>query len=124
VVNAPTIELFSMSLSGSFQGIAPVTQPLFKQFGLGQPLQATDGNLWVPAFIGGSSNLGRVFSITTSGTVLDSFSFNGTDGANPVKGLVQTSNGTLYGTATKKGTTSGGTGSGVIYTISGLPPKR
>lgn len=124
VVNASAIELFSLSLSGTFQNIVPVTQPLFKQFGLGQPLQATDGNLWVPAFIGGSSNLGRVFSITTSGTVLDSFSFNGTDGANPVKGLIQTADGTLYGTATKKGTTSSGAAaSGVIYTISGLPPK-
>jgi uncharacterized repeat protein (TIGR03803 family) len=124
VVNASTIELFSVSLSGTFQNIAPVTQPLFKQFGLGKPLQATDGNLWVAAFIGGSANLGRVFSITTSGTVLDSFSFNGTDGANPVKGLIQTSDGTLYGTATSKGTTSSGAAaSGVIYTISGLPPK-
>ena len=124
VVNASTIELFSLSLSGTFQNIAPVTQPLFKQLGLGQPLQATDGNLWVPAFIGGSSNLGRVFSITTSGTVLDSFSFNGTNGANPVKGLIQTADGTLYGTATKKGTSGGAAASGVIYTISGLPPKR
>jgi uncharacterized repeat protein (TIGR03803 family) len=125
VVNASTVELFSLSLSGTFQNIAAVTQSLFKQFGLGQPLQATDSNLWVPAFIGGSSNLGRVFSITTSGTVLDSFSFNGTDGANPVKGLIQTADGTLYGTATKKGTASGGAAAtGVIYTISGLPPKR
>ena len=86
VVNASTIELFSLSSSGNFQNIASVTQPLFKQFGLGKPLQATDGNLWTCAFIGGSSNLGRVFSITTSGTGLDSFSFNGTNGANHSKG--------------------------------------
>jgi len=125
VVNAPTIELFSLSLSGTFQNITPVTQPLFKQFGLGKPLQATDGNLWTSAFIGGSSNFGRVFSITTSGSVLDNFSFNGTDGANPVNGLIQASDGTLYGTATKRGTTSSGAAaSGVIYTISGLPPKH
>jgi uncharacterized repeat protein (TIGR03803 family) len=124
VVNASTIELFSQSLSGTFQNIASVTQPLFKQLGLGKPLQATDGNLWICAFIGGSSNLGRVFSITTSGTVLDSFSFNGTDGANPVNGLIQTADGTLYGTATKKGTSGGTAASGAIYTISGLPPKR
>ena len=124
VVNASTIELFSLSSSGNFQNIASVTQPLFKQFGLGKPLQATDGNLWTCAFIGGSSNLGRVFSITTSGTVLDSFSFNGTDGANPVNELIQTANGTLFWTATKKGTISGGgAASGVIYTITGLPPK-
>jgi hypothetical protein len=43
----------------------------------------------------------------------------------PLKGLVQTADGKLYGTATKKGTTSGGgAATGVIYTISGLPPKR
>ena len=64
------------------------------------------------------------FFITTSGTVLDSFSFKGTDGTNPVNELIQTANGTLFWTATKKGTISGGgAASGVIYTITGLPPK-
>jgi hypothetical protein len=125
VVNAPNIELFSLNLTGRVQNIAAIPQPLFKQFGLSKPLQATDGNLWIPAFIGGSSNLGRVFSITTTGTLLNSFSFNGTDGANPVTGLTQADDGTLYGVASKRGTTSSGVAaSGVIYTISGLAPKR
>ena len=100
-------------------------QPLFKQFGLGKLLQATDGNLWTAAYIGGTSNYGRIFSITTSGSILDSFSFNGTNGRNPVGALIQTSDGTLYGTAVKGGTTSNGAAAaGVIFTVSGLPPKR
>jgi len=125
VVNAATVELFSCSLTGTVQNIQAVTQPLFKQFGLGKPLQATDGNLWTWAYIGGTSNYGRIFSITTSGSILDSLSFNGTDGRNPVGALIQTSDGTLYGTAVKGGTTSNGAAaSGVIFTVSGLPPKR
>lgn len=124
-VNAATAELFSCSLTGTVQNIQAVTQPLFKQFGLGKPLQATDGNLWTAAYIGGTSNYGRIFSITTSGTILDSFSFNGTNGRNPVGALIQASDGTLYGTALKGGTTSNGAAAaGVIFTVSGLPPKR
>jgi hypothetical protein len=103
---------------GTVQNIQAVTQPLFKQFGLGKPLQATDGNLWTWAYIGGTSNYGRIFSITTS-SILDSLSFNGTNGRNPVGALIQTSDGTLYGTAVK--------GSGIrrhLHRFRSLSPKR
>lgn len=124
VVNASTIQFFSSTLAGSVQTIVSITQPLYKQFGVGPVFQATDGNLWTSASYGGTSNRGRVFSITPSGTIMDSLSFTGTNGGFPVSGVIQATDGTLYGTAAQRGTTStGAVAAGVVYTISGLPPR-
>lgn len=122
VESAPTIELFSLSLKGQVQQIAQITQALFKQYGVGKILQASDGNLWTTAVVApAGSGYGRVFSVTPGGTIEQSISFNGADGGFPVGGVIQASDGTLYGTAAQRGTTaSGGKASGVIYTISGL----
>ncbi len=74
-------------------------------------VQGLNGNLYGTTSDGGAyacSNgprCGTVFEITTGGTLLESFSFNGSDGEFPVAGLVQTNDGSLYGT------TSDGTGS-------------
>jgi uncharacterized repeat protein (TIGR03803 family) len=123
LVSAGTIEFFSCSLTGSFQNINQITQPLFKQFGVGKLLQATDGNLWTSTAYGGTSNFGRVFSITLSGTILDSINFSGTNGGFATGGLIQATDGTLWGTTTQRGTVSSGVAEGVIFTVSGLPPK-
>lgn len=125
VVSAPNVELFSLSTGGVENNIASITQALFKQYGLGQILQASDGNFWTSASVAsGGSGYGRVFSVTTSGTVVDSLSFNGKQGGFPTGGLIQAANGTLYGTTIKDGTnSSGGFAQGVIYTVTGLPPK-
>jgi len=123
VISAGTIELFSLSLAGGFSNVAQITQPLYKQYGVGQILQATDGNLWSTAVAGGSG-YGQVFAVTTNGNAVANIGFNGTDGSFPVNGVIQASNGTLYGVAAKNGkTSSGGYASGDIYTISGLPPR-
>jgi len=123
-VSAPTVELFSITTGGSFQNVASITQPLFKQFGLSQPLQASDGNLWVDGVEGGTGNYGRVFAVTTSGSVVQSLSFNGKNGSYPTGLLVQAQNGTLYGTTIKLGSLSNGSyASGEIYTITGLPAR-
>jgi uncharacterized repeat protein (TIGR03803 family) len=85
----------------------------------GNPLaglvQASDGNLYGTTFYGGNTNLngygyGTVFRITTNGveTVLYSFTGEG-DGGNPVAGLVQASDGKLYGTTEYGGTNGYGT---------------
>jgi uncharacterized repeat protein (TIGR03803 family) len=124
VVSAPTVELFNITTSGSFQNLAQITQPLFKQFGLAQPIQASDGNLWTAAAEGGSGNWGRVLAVTTKGAIAQSLSFNSKNGSFPTGKLVQLPNGTLYGTTIKGGTTStGGVASGVIYTVTGLPAR-
>jgi uncharacterized repeat protein (TIGR03803 family) len=123
VVSAPTLELFNCTLAGSFQNVASITQPLFKQFGIGQVIQASDGNLWTSAAAGGTG-YGRVFAITTQGAIVQSLNFTGTNGSFPTGSLVQLAGGTLYGTTIKLGTLSNGSyASGEIYTITGLPPR-
>jgi uncharacterized repeat protein (TIGR03803 family) len=124
VVSAPAVELFNITTGGSFQNLAQIAQPLFKQFGLAQPIQASDGNLWTAAAEGGSGNWGRVLAVTTKGAIVESLSFNSKNGSFATGKLVQLANGTIYGTTIKGGTTSTGTvASGVIYTVTGLPAR-
>ena len=85
-------------------------------------VQAGDGNLYGTTTYGGSGGQGTVFKITTSGalTTLHSFCSQGScpDGANPVAGLVQASDGNLYGTTAG----SAETGFGTIFRLNiGLP---
>ncbi len=77
-------------------------------------IQAIDGNLYGTTVYGGADNLGTVFKITPSGTFTTLHSFTDSpDGANPVAGLVQATNGNLYGT-----TEWGGLyGDGVVFEI-------
>jgi uncharacterized repeat protein (TIGR03803 family) len=94
---------------------------------------ATDGNLYGttagPMNFGcpAPAGCGTIFQITTAGAFTLLHSFSGTDGANPVGGLVQATNGTLYGTTYYD---YGGTGGpcesgcdGTVYSLSmGLGP--
>jgi uncharacterized repeat protein (TIGR03803 family) len=67
-------------------------------------VQATDGNLYGTTTFGGSRNCnyggcGTVFKITPSGTLTTLYFFDGyTDGSTPWAGLIQATNGKLYGT--------------------------
>jgi uncharacterized repeat protein (TIGR03803 family) len=88
-------------------------------------VMASDGKLYGTTFYGGIHGKGAVFSVTTDGTavnttvsVLYSFGSTGVDGSQPLGGLIQASDGALYGT-----TTAGGAhGAGTVYkiTLSGL----
>ncbi len=81
----------------------------------------TQGNLWGTTCTGGQYNLGTVFQLhlEPNGSWQETFrySFGGygaADGANPVAGLVEDTNGNLYGT-----TVNGGTqGVGTVFEIS------
>ncbi len=69
-------------------------------------VQATDGNLYGTTTQGGASGQygpGTVFKITPSGTLKTLHSFDGTDGSVPYAGLVQATNGNLYGTTVEGG---------------------
>jgi uncharacterized repeat protein (TIGR03803 family) len=80
-------------------------------FGL---IQATDGDLYGTTELGGTSNDGVVFKITTGGTYTVLHSFNGTtDGNQGYSGLVQATDGNLYGVTGLGGSSSLGT----IYKI-------
>jgi uncharacterized repeat protein (TIGR03803 family) len=83
--------------------------------------QPTNGALYGTAFSGGAANVGTVFKLNTDGsgfTVLKSFSLFGT-GRNPSAGLIQSSNGTLYGTCVNGSATNtaAGTNWGTSFKI-------
>ena len=83
----------------------------------GSLIQGNDGNLYGTARSGTSNNLGTVFKVTPSGTVTAVLAFTGSGGrypgANPYAGLVQGSDGNLYGTTGNSGTH----GSGNVFRI-------
>jgi uncharacterized repeat protein (TIGR03803 family) len=111
--------IFRITPAGSFKVVYA--------FGLGSgvggspeaPLiQAADGNLYGLARGGGVSGKGAIFQVSTDGNFfLMLHSFTGAaDGGNPAGGLIQTPDGSLYGT-----TTTGGLGRGVIFRLSLTP---
>jgi uncharacterized repeat protein (TIGR03803 family) len=102
---------------------------------LGSVIQASDGNFYGTTNSGGTSTActggcGTVFKITPDGveTVIYSFEGNG-DGVNPAAGLIQASDGNLYGTTASGGTDGLGTvfkvtlagAETVIHDFSGIP---
>jgi len=85
--------------------------------------QATDGNLYGIMDIGGAHGYGTIFRITTAGSLTTLYSFCSqsgcADGEYPEGGLVQDTNGTLYGTAAD----GGANGDGTVFSLSvGLSP--
>jgi uncharacterized repeat protein (TIGR03803 family) len=89
-------------------------------------VQATNGNFYGTTYGGGAKHQGTVFKITPSGTLTTLYSFCSqtgcTDGSNPYAGLVQGTDGNLYGTtyrggANKRGTVFKITPSGTLTTL-------
>ena len=75
-------------------------------------IQASDGNFYGTSYAGGTDSAGVVFKITPSGTYTVLHNINGTtDGNGPAYGLVQATNGKLYGV------TAGPIVTGTIYSI-------
>jgi uncharacterized repeat protein (TIGR03803 family) len=77
--------------------------------------------LYSAAYAGGSLGLGTVFAVNTDGTGFTNlYSFTGgSDGANPIGGLILSSN-TLYGTTRNGG--SSGNGTAFSLPLAPLPP--
>jgi uncharacterized repeat protein (TIGR03803 family) len=86
-------------------------------------LLASDGNFYSTTKNGGAytnqfgSGYGTVFKLTTNGTLTTLASFNGTNGAHPL-GLVQTLDGSFYGTTADGGTNDYGT----VFQLSVIVP--
>ena len=111
-------EVFKMTPSGNltvlynFMGSPNGDSPT------GTLVQATNGGLYGTTVQGGTGSscpefCGTVFVITPSGKLTTLHSFEGPDGEGPVAGLIQASNGGLYGT-----TSSGGAnGDGTVFEI-------
>ena len=95
---------------------------------VGGLVQAADGNFYGTTIYGGAYGGGAVFEITPGGTLTTLHSFAGppTDGQYPGSGLVQDTNGKLYGTTESGGTLagnalcefSGSGGCGTVFSLS------
>jgi uncharacterized repeat protein (TIGR03803 family) len=76
-------------------------------------IQGSNGDGYGTTENGGTNNSGTVFKITPGGTLLTLYNFcaqtSCTDGAYPLAGLVQTSNGYFYGTTAEGGANGLGT---------------
>lgn len=114
--------LFKITTTGTFTSLHSFsgTDGLDVYAGL---IQATDGNFYGTTFGGGTNGNGTVYEMTPAGVVTTLYSFcsqlNCTDGDYPYAGLVQNTNGVLYGAAAAGGTSD----DGVIFTLSlGLGP--
>ena len=94
-------------------------------------VQGSDGNFYGTTAVGGANFKGTVFKIDAAGslTTLHSFSGSPGEGANPIAGLVQGSDGNFYGTTGLGGTRSRGTifnidatgGLTTLHSFSGSP---
>jgi uncharacterized repeat protein (TIGR03803 family) len=91
-------------------------------------IQATDGDLYGIMDVGGAYGYGTIFKITPRGTLTTLYSFcsqnDCTDGEYPAAGLVQDTNGTLYGTTADGGANGcSGLTCGTVFSLSvGLSP--
>ena len=68
-------------------------------------VQGSDGNFYGTTALGGEHYLGTVFNMSPAGSVTTMHSFSGSsgDGASPLAGLVQASDGNFYGTTSLGG---------------------
>jgi uncharacterized repeat protein (TIGR03803 family) len=83
-----------------------------------QLTQGTDGNFYGTTFEGGANgDYGTVFKITSGGTLTTLHSFTGSDGDYPQAGLVQGTDGNLYGTTRSGGAHCHAAGCGTIFNI-------
>lgn len=105
--------VFNISAAGtlttlySFCALENCTDGTSPQAGL---VQATDGNFYGTTYQGGTyrscpgqQGCGTVFTVTPGGALTTLHSFNGTDGWDPVAGLVQATDGNFYGTTYEGG---------------------
>jgi uncharacterized repeat protein (TIGR03803 family) len=80
--------------------------------------QAANGDFYGTTTTGGASGYGSVFKITHAGVLTTEVSFDDTtDGENPMAGLVQATNGLLYGTTSNGGTVFDITEHGSLTTL-------
>jgi uncharacterized repeat protein (TIGR03803 family) len=98
--------LYSFGAAGDRDGAVP-NAVLF---------QGTDGNYYGTTYIGGAYNRGTVFSVTPQGSETQLYAFHGDgglggslDGAYPLNGVIQGSNGEFFGTTNNGGAFNVGT---------------
>jgi uncharacterized repeat protein (TIGR03803 family) len=125
-----TTELGGASAEGSVFKITPsgtltVIYQFDKTHGLAPyaPLiQGTDGNFYGTATGGGSGLGGVVFKLTSSGTISVLYNFTqGNTPSVPYAGLVQATDGYLYGTTGQGNSQGGTTSNGTVFRMKAIP---
>ncbi len=112
---------FDMTLAGAFSRLQTF-DPAEAAGTTGALIQATNGNFYGTS-TGGGNGQGTVYEVTPAGKVTVLYSFcskaDCTDGANPSAGLIQATDGNLYGTTFSGGanTTACNGGCGTIFEI-------
>jgi|HubBroStandDraft_5_1064220.scaffolds.fasta_scaffold00761_2 uncharacterized repeat protein (TIGR03803 family) len=106
--------VFKMNLAGTVTILQSFSQ--FDSNGaepMGALIQASDGNLYGTCYSGGANDSGTVFRLSTSGNFTKIYDFTVADvGVYPKTGVIQASDGNLYGV-----TPGGGIGLGSIYQL-------
>ena len=107
--------VFKISTNGTLTSLYSFTGGVDGSQPVAGLVQGSDGHFYGATPGGGTNNRGTVFKIGTNGPLTGLYSFTGgNDGASPEAGLVQGSDGNLYGT-----TVAGGTnGYGTVFKIS------
>jgi uncharacterized repeat protein (TIGR03803 family) len=96
--------VFRMSPSGDFTNLYSFTGGDDGESPIPGLVQATDGNFYGTTYELGAYGFGTVFQMTPSGTLTTLYAFMGTnDGGYPWGGLVQASDGNLYGVTSEEG---------------------
>lgn len=110
--------IFTISPDGTFKTLYSFDGTHGK-FPIGPLVQAHDGNFYGTADDGGTANVGVIYRITPAGvyTVLHNFT-GGQDGVEPLGGLMEATDGNLYGTASQGGVNGGATEMGILFRIS------
>jgi uncharacterized repeat protein (TIGR03803 family) len=106
----PFGELFRITEAGDYEQLHAFSVEE-GYFPLGELIQASDGLLYGTAYIGGAEYQGAIFRfdpVTLTHTTLHSFTANGAPGIGPAAGLVEGSDGWLYGTTHAGGAYNGG----------------
>jgi uncharacterized repeat protein (TIGR03803 family) len=102
--------IFRISTSGDFETLYDFGSDGINP--MGALVQASDGFFYGTTYQGQSNGIGSVFRVDASGALETLHEFNGDDGSFPQSGLVEATDGNLYGVA---GLTYGG--GNVVYRI-------
>jgi uncharacterized repeat protein (TIGR03803 family) len=100
--------VYKVTTSGVLTTLATIGEEVDGPLTLG-----ADGKFYGITNVGGTSNLGSVFSVTTGGVIKTLFNFAAATGSLPYGPIVQSADGNFYGTASAGGTLGGG----VVYKL-------
>ena len=106
-------EIISSSKGFTFKPLHSFDAATDGGYPFGTLVQATNGDLYGTASVGGTSGAGTVFKITPGGVFEVFGNLDYTDGADPIGGLVQAADGNFYGTASG----GGGENVGTVFEI-------